>query len=147
MSHMGLSLSFCLHQCLVTVQHGRVKEQKMAIKHCHGNIRNILLFLSILKQPFVLHQYNIVCLNTMERTAFHWQATQLKMSATKQTVPQLHIAQENTGYVLTFARSGVLANKICKMRLLAVPCLSVQNSKTDFRESKICQQISPTFKI
>ena len=73
------------------VHHGRVKEQKTAIIHHHGNIWTILLFLSILKPPFVLHQYNIVCPNTMERTAFHWQATQLEISATKQTVLYLPI--------------------------------------------------------
>ena len=105
-----------------------MKEQKTAIKHHHENIRTILLFLSALKQPFVLHQYNIMCPNTMERMAFHWQATQLEISATKQTAPYLHIAQANTEYVFMFARSGVFAKKICKMRLLAVPCLSVQNS-------------------
>lgn len=66
-----------------------------------------------------------MCPNTLERTAFHWQATQLEISATKQAVPYLHIAQANTGYVFMFARSGVFANKICKIRLLAVPCLSV----------------------
>ena len=64
----------------------------------------------------------------MERTASHWQVTQLEMSATKQTMPYLHIAQANTRYVFMFSRSGVFAKKICKMRLLAVPCLSVQNS-------------------
>jgi hypothetical protein len=66
-----------------------------------------------------------MCPNTMERTAFHWQATELEISATKQTVPYLHFAQANTGCVFMFARSGVFANKICKMLLLAVPCLSV----------------------
>jgi hypothetical protein len=69
-----------------------------------------------------------MCSNTMERTTFHWQATQLEISATKQTIPYLHIAQTNAGYVFMFARSEEFAKKICKMRLLAVPCLSVQNS-------------------
>jgi hypothetical protein len=66
----------------------------------------------------------------MERTAFHWQATQLENSATKQIAPYSHTAQENTGYLFIFARSGVFANKICKMRLLVVPCPSVCLSGT-----------------